>query len=152
MGAVENRKLMEKWYTALSQGDFRAMIELHPDDVVFNLIGNTPVSGRYVGKKLVFQTVLAEKVVAALKPESVKFGKRWRIMAADDNCVVGLMQGGGIGKNGEAYDQTYCQIFTIRDGLIAEIHEFFDTVLVEKALFSNNLERPEAAPENPFSF
>ncbi len=152
MSASENRKMVEKWYTALSEGDFDSMMAMHPDDVVFNLFGNTPLSGRFVGKDLVFGEIVSKYVVGALKAETIKFAKKWRIMAADDNCVVGLMQGGGMGKNGLEYNQTYCQIFTIQGDQIVEMHELFDTVLVEKVLFSNPLQNTRTASKHPFGF
>ena len=151
MGAAENRQLIEKYYEALSAGDFEKLASLHTDDVVFNLVGNTPVSGRFTGKDICFGEVVAQ-VVSSLQPETIKFGVKWRIMAADENCVVGIMQGGGMAVNGEEYAQTYCQVFTIENGKITELHEFFDTVLVEKALFGNHLQKPETAPPNPFQF
>ena len=151
MGAAENRQLIEKYYEALSAGDFELLASLHTDDVVFNLVGNTPVSGRFVGKDICFGEVVAQ-VVGSLQPETIKFGVKWRIMAVDDKCVVGLMQGGGMGVNGEEYAQTYCQVFSIREGKIFELHEFFDTVMVEKTLFSNHLQKPETVPTNPFQF
>ena len=114
MGAAENRKLIEKYYEALSNGDFEALASLHTDAVVFNLLGNTPVSGHFVGKDVCFGEVVAQ-VVGSLEPETIKFGVKWRIMAADDKCVVGIMQGGGMAKNGEKYAQTYCQVFSIQD-------------------------------------
>ncbi|NIV22945.1 MAG: hypothetical protein GWN51_04690, partial [Gemmatimonadetes bacterium] len=57
---------------------------------------------------------------------------------------------GGPTRNGQSYEQTYCEIFTIRDGKIAEMHNFFDTVLVEQCLFDNPLERPETPLPDPF--
>ena len=151
MGEKENRELIERWYKALSDGDFERMMAMHPDDVVFNLVGSTPISGRSVTKEVVFGQVIAQ-VVDSLIPETVKFGDNYRIMAADDNCVVAIMQGGGMGKNGEQYAQTYCHIFTIKDGLIVEVHDFFDTVVAEKVVFDNHLQQPETLPKNPFSF
>jgi uncharacterized protein len=151
MGVKENRALIERWYTALYEGDFETMMSMHPEDVIFNMIGNTPVSGRYVGKDVAFGIIIAQ-VVNSLVPETVKFGKKWKIMAADDQRVVGIMQGGGMGKNGEEYAQTYCHIFTIKGGLIVELHDFFDTVLAEKVVFDNHLERPETPPADPFNF
>lgn len=151
MIAAENRKLIERYYEALSAGDFETLASLHTDDVVFNLVGNTPVSGRSIGKDVCFGEVVAQ-VVDSLEPETIKFGVKWRIMAADDNCVVGIMQGGGKAKNGEEYAQTYCQVFSIEDDKIFELHEFFDTVMVEKALFGNHLQKPEIELKNPFQF
>jgi ketosteroid isomerase-like protein len=73
-------------------------------------------------------------------------------MCADDERVVGLMRGGGMGTNGHEYLQTYCQILTIRDGLIAELHEFFDTALVELALNDNPTQKGPSVPARPFEF
>lgn len=152
MGAAENRRIVEKWYSALSEGDFDTVQALLSDDVVFHLFGHTPLSGRHVGKAAVFGKILPEHVLAPLMPETIKFGTKWRIMVTDDQRVAGLMQGGGMGRNGEVYDQNYCHIFTIREGLIVEVHEIFDTVLVEKVLFDNPLQRPRTKPDQPFGF
>ena len=51
--------------------------------------------------------------------------------------------------DGHNHEQTYCEIFTIRDGKIVEMHNFFDTVLVEQCLFDNPLTRPEASLADP---
>jgi hypothetical protein len=73
-------------------------------------------------------------------------------MCADDSCVVGIMRGGGMGTNGHEYLQTYCQILTIRDGLIVELHEFFDTALVELALNDNPTAKGPSIAARPFAF
>jgi len=70
--------------------------------------------------------------------------------ATENDRVVGLMQGGGPCQNGEEYEQTYCEIFTIRDDKIIELHAFFDTALVEQCLFENPLSRKPKAIKDPF--
>jgi ketosteroid isomerase-like protein len=152
VGTQENRQLIERWYHALEAMDFETLESLHADDVVYNLVGTTPVSGRWVGKEECFAEVINNKLMATLVVEESQFGKKWRIMCADENCVVGVMQGGGPTKNGDRYDQTYCEIFTIRDGKIAELHAFLDTVLVERCLNDNPLQKPETVPKRPFDF
>jgi ketosteroid isomerase-like protein len=152
LGSQENRQLIERWYHALEEGDFETLADLHADDVVYNLIGTTPVSGRWIGKEECVDGIINEKLLTFLVPEEVQFGKKWRIMCADENCVVGIMQGGGPTKSGDLYDQTYCEIFTIRDGKIAELHAFLDTVLVERCLNDNRLQKPETQPMRPFDF
>ncbi|MBW2114769.1 MAG: nuclear transport factor 2 family protein [Deltaproteobacteria bacterium] len=151
MKAEENRKTIERYYRCLAEGDAETFASLHTEDVVFNLIGNTPVSGRFLGRAACFSEVAA-RVVRALVPGRFRFAKKWRIMAVEENCVVGIMQGGGTAKNGLEYEQTYCQVFTMHDGKIAELHEFFDTALAEEALFGNRLERPQTEPAFPFEF
>ena len=47
----------------------------------------------------------------------------------------------GKSKKGNAYPQRYCVILTIKDGLISEAHEFFDTALAETALFGAKIQK-----------
>jgi ketosteroid isomerase-like protein len=150
MSTEDNRRLIERWYEALAAGDFQTIFDMHHDDVVYNMVGNTPVSGRIYGKDACCNGMIAQKLLDKLVPEEVRFAKRWKIVAAEGDRVVGLMQGGGPTKSGESYEQTYCEIFTIRDGKIVEMHNFFDTVLVEQCLFDNPLERPETPLPDPF--
>ncbi len=150
MSTEDNRRLIERWYEALAAGDFQTIFDMHHDDVVYNMVGNTPVSGRIYGKDACCNGMIAQKLLDKLVPGEVRFAKRWKIVAAEGDRVVGLMQGGGPTKNGQSYEQTYCEIFTIRDGKIAEMHNFFDTVLVEQCLFDNPLERPETPLPDPF--
>jgi len=147
----KNRRAIETYYRSLAAGDFKNFASLHTEDVAFNLVGNTPVSGRFLGRERCLSDVSA-RVVKALVPGRFRFAKKWRIMAADENCVVGIMKGGGMAKNGVEYEQTYCQVFTMRNGKIQELHEFFDTVLAEEALFDNRLESLQAEPESPLEF
>lgn len=149
---VANIALVTRYYEALAAGDFDALAALHSDDVVFNLVGTTPVSGRWVGKAECFGPVVADGVIGKLVADTIRFSRQWRIMCADDNCVVGIMRGGGMGTNGHEYLQTYCQILTIRDGLIVELHEFFDTALVELALNDNPTAKGPSVQARPFAF
>ncbi|GAA4043227.1 nuclear transport factor 2 family protein [Parerythrobacter jejuensis] len=152
----QNIALIERYYAALGAGDFEALADCHADDVAFNMLGSTPVSGRWEGKAECFGPLVADAVLGKLVPGEFAFAKKWRIMSADDACVVGLMQGGGPGLNGEAYDQTYCQVFTIADRegepRITELHEFYDTALVERVLNDNPTAKPPVEPARPFRF
>lgn len=150
--ADANRAVGEAFYRALEDGDFDALAALHSDDVVFNLVGSTPVSGRWEGKAECFGPLVADMVVGKLEPDTIQFSREWRIMCADENRVVGLMRGGGMGKNGHEYIQTYCQIMTIKDGLIVKLHELFDTALVELVLNDNPTEKGPSEVAKPFAF
>ncbi|MEM1197179.1 MAG: nuclear transport factor 2 family protein [Pseudomonadota bacterium] len=147
-----NIAVAEQFYHALADGDFEALAALHSDDVVFNLLGSTPVSGRWEGKAACFGPLVADAVVGKLDPATVQFSRQWRIMCADEDRVVGLMVGGGMGNNGHEYLQTYCQIMAIRDGLIVEMHELFDTALVELVLNDNPTAKGPSEVAKPFAF
>jgi len=150
MSVAENKQLIERWYQALAEGDFDTIFDMHHDDVVYNMVGNTPVSGRIHGKDACCNGMINQKLLEKLVPDRIRFATKWTIVAAEGDRVVGLMQGGGPTKDGQNYEQTYCEIFTIRDGKIVEMHNFFDTVLVEQCLFDNPLIRPEAPRADHF--
>ena len=150
MSTTENRRLVERWYQALAEGDFETIFDMHHDDVVYNMVGNTPVSGRIYGKEACCKGMITDKLLQKLVPDQIQFAKQWTIVAAEGDRVVGLMKGGGPTNDGKQYDQTYCEIFTIRDGKIAEMHNFFDTVLVQECLFDNSLRTSELPLADPF--
>ena len=151
MSVQANRALVERWYAALAAGDFDTIFALHHEDVVYNMVGNTPVSGRLYGREACCNGMIQQQLLAALVPGEFRFAREWHIVAAEGERVVGLMKGGGPARNGGLYEQTYCEIFTIRDGLIVEMHNFFDTVLVEACLFDNALTTPRDACADPFT-
>jgi ketosteroid isomerase-like protein len=59
-------------------------------------------------------------------------------LIAEGDKVVARVKGSVEGKYGP-YNNTYCHVFTVRDGLIVENFEHMDTVLVERALYGRKL-------------
>lgn len=149
---ARNIALIERYYQCLHDGDMEQLAALHSDDVAFNMLGSTPVSGRWEGKAECFGPIVADGVLGKLQPGKFQFAVKWRIMCADDQRVVGIMQGGGPGLNGEHYGQMYCQVFTIAGDMITELHEFYDTALVELVLNDNPTQKPPTPQSRPFRF
>lgn len=147
---AEPREIVESWYEALRTVDLEGFVALHHDDVVYNIVGRTEISGRWHGKDVMFGTIVP-KVFAALDPQHVDFANPSRVFAVDGNRVVGLMRGGGVTTGGEEYEQTYCHLFEIRDGRIGEVWEFFDTELAQARLFGRPVS-PDPLPESGFSY
>jgi hypothetical protein len=44
-----------------------------------------------------------------------------------------------VGRNGVPYDQEYCWIITVKDGKIAHLREYCDTVMFETAMFDKRV-------------
>lgn len=142
MSRETNIALLDRYFTLMHNGEWEAVDDMYHDDIVIHMAGTTPASGRLAGKAAVTDKLIAEQVHGALIPERIHFARRWKIMCADDERVVAIMEGGGPTKTGDLYDQTYCEIFSFRDGKIIEMYAFLDTALVERALFSNPLTIP----------
>ena len=52
--SATNRQIMETYYNSISKGDFDTVIDLMSEDVVFNIIGTGPFSGRWEGRDRVY--------------------------------------------------------------------------------------------------
>lgn len=128
------------WYRALQSVDLEAFAKLHASDCSYNVSGHTPISGRCQFPQLVDE--ILPQVFGRLDLTQFRIGLNWKIVCQDDRRIVGIMEADGPGTNGERYDQRYCHIFEVRDGLIREVWEFFDTQLAAKVLFPD----PENSP------
>ena len=148
---ASNRRTVESWYDALASGDSARMLGLQWEDVIYNIHGTTPVSGRFQGNDTLVREIFP-KVFGRLQMDTFKFCARCKIMCADDQRVVAFMQADGHALNGVRYNQTYCHVFGFRDGKIGEFWEFFDSVLAESAINDNNLMKPTQLPKEPFKF
>ena len=75
MSITENKELIQRWYEALADGDFETIFDMHHDDVVYNMLGNTPVSGRIYGKDACCNGMIGQKLLEKLITEKIKFSK-----------------------------------------------------------------------------
>lgn len=55
-------------------------------------------------------------------------------IAQGNKVVVDVFERPHVKATGKAYDNDYVQIYTVRDGLIAEVRIFEDTAMVQAAL------------------
>ena len=143
--AENNRKIIETYYSSIAKGDFDTIISLMHEDVVFNIIGESPYSGRWEGRDNV-QNILVPAVVSNLKAESTKFAENWAVMCVDENRATGLMSARAETHKGEKLDMTYCHIMTFNQNKIIEMHEFFDTAQGERLFDNEKLEGHSGKP------
>lgn len=129
---MSSREIVDAYYGALAAMDVSAFEALHHPDVVYNVSGQTIISGRY-DSFAALQNILPA-IFDALDFEDFQFGVKWEIMNEDPDGATAIMESRGKAKNGQRYDQRYAHIFGFRDGKIASVHEFFDTQLANDAL------------------
>jgi len=56
-------------------------------------------------------------------------------VTAEGDRVVVEFEGNGTLVNGEPYCNEYCMVFTVRDGRIAQVNEYFCTLLADQVLW-----------------
>jgi ketosteroid isomerase-like protein len=99
---------------------------------VWRLAGQSSWSKRFAGQEDVRENLL--------KPLFALFATEYRACAinlvAEGDQVVAEIRGEVQTKSGRRYNNEYCFLFKFHDGKIAEIVEYGDTELLERALGS----------------
>ncbi len=149
MTKLSHRAVMEDYYRAMGEGDFAHVVSLHSPDVICWMSGWSLVSGRFQGRDDLYAH-MGQHVLGPLVVGSEPYVKGSRLVIVDGDLTVGLLHGGLPAQDGGRYDQYYLQIFRYEEGLIAEIVEMFDTVMVETQLFKHRLTTPRLPPAMPF--
>jgi uncharacterized protein len=130
MSAAENKKLMQEIFAAASRGERTAYVDRFADDVTMTVTGQYSWSRTFRGKESVMRDLYG--YVAS----RVQDGRRTiplRVLA-DDDWVVVEARGEMVTKQGERYDNQYCLMYRLRDGMIVEIREYQDSTLCERVL------------------
>lgn len=132
MGTAENKETIRRIYEALEGGDRSVFGASVQPDYVWRLAGQSSWSKRFAGQEDVRENLL--------KPLFALFATEYRARAinlvAEGDQVVAEIRGEVQTKSGRRYNNEYCFLFKFRDGKIAEIVEYGDTELLERALGS----------------
>ena len=67
-------------------------------------------------------------------------------VTADGDRVVVEFEGNAVASNGEPYCNQYCMVFTMRDGRIIQVNEYFCTILADKVLWPLVEQMADAIP------
>lgn len=125
-----NRLVITAAFEALAQGDPRPFVDAFADDSSWTFPGSWAWSGSWSPKTRIVDELL--------RPLMAQFADRYtahaELVLADGEHVVVQARGGASTHALERYDQTYCYVFRMRDGLIQEVTEHCDTALVERVL------------------
>jgi len=129
------QEFLDKLYTALSTGDVDTWVSMHSPNALFNVAGDTIISGQVPIPQLLSEVF--PLVFGALDPETARLGLRWKLMCADDKRATVIFEGESTTKAGESYNNRYIQILEFgEDGLIHQVWEYFDTALANERLFN----------------
>lgn len=130
MGAAENRELLRGVFAEMAAGNLRALSDVMTEDFRWVFPGDWSWSGVWEPKEVVVRGML-RPILAQLQP-----GYRIEpdFLVAEGDRVVVQARGYGVTRRGEPYRQTYCFVFRVVDGRIAEVVEHCDSALVDRVL------------------
>jgi len=125
----QNKKTVLTFIEAMGQGDAEAAAPCIDKDTYTLAKGY----GKFAGVRT-HDTILAtigafrQLMPEGMKPEIVS-------VIADGDKVVVEFEGHGTLVNGEDYSNQYCMVFTMGDGKIKQVNEYFCTVLADEKLW-----------------
>ena len=136
MSAETNKQVIRDFFGALSSGNMARVRELLDPAVAWTIIGDTPVSQVFHGHDG-FENGLIASVFKQIKPEAGVHVEILELIAEGEK-VVARAQGTIQGLYGP-YNNTYCHVFTVREGRIVADVEYLDTLLIERSLYGRKL-------------
>ena len=125
-----NRALITQAFAGLEHGDPSAFIPLFAPDIAWRVMGSSAWSKHASG--------LADVERDLVGPLFARFAGPYRnipeLILADGDRVVVLAKGHAETLEGRTYANDYCFVFRLRDGMIAEVREYMDTILADEVL------------------
>lgn len=130
MSAADNKRVLREAFFGLAHADATAFLNAMADDFTWIIEGQSKWSRRYEGKEAVRRDLI--------RPLFANFATPYRNFAeefiAEDDRVVVLCQGEVTTTSGREYNNSYCFVIRMRDGMMVELREYMDTALAEAAL------------------
>jgi ketosteroid isomerase-like protein len=130
MSTTQNKQLLQHLYAELERGDSRPFVEKLADDFRWVIAGDSCWSRTYEGKQAVLNE-LFPKLRATLADRVRTRATRF---IAEGDLVVVEARGNNNTRTGMPYNNSYCMIYTVRDGMLREMVEYMDTDLAIRAL------------------
>jgi uncharacterized protein len=132
MSTATNKQLMQEIFAKVATGDGSMFRERLADDVVMHITGQFSWARSFHGKESVLRDLFGtvrNLIEGPLKTTATRF-------LADEDLVVVEGRGDMWTRTGQRYDNHYCLIYRLRDGMIVEGWEYQDSALVERVLGS----------------
>ncbi len=130
MSAADNKQLLQRIFVALAEGDGRPLVDAMAEDFRWTIAGASSWSRTYAGKTEVLNG-LFPVLRARLAPPIRTIAHS---IIAEDHLVVVEARGKNATHGGAAYENSYCFVFRLAKGRLAEVTEYMDTALAERVL------------------
>jgi len=129
MSTAANKKLVQQIYADSANRSGTTFADHLADDACWIVTGQYSWSRTFEGREAVLNFMSYFRSHFDIRPRTVAFN-----LIAEGDLVVVEAKGDNVTKAGVRYDNEYCMIWRIEDGMIKQIKEYCDSTLVEKAL------------------
>jgi uncharacterized protein (TIGR02246 family) len=129
---TDSKRVVEGYVAAVQAGDASAIANCFAEDAVWQLDGELPISGTWEGRDAILNDFLGT-AMRYYRPGSVKLTITSLIGDGDRVAMEWTSQARN--TRGEPYLNHCIGVFTVRDGRIARVHEYMDTLYAYRAAF-----------------
>ena len=130
---MTSKETVEHYVTTLQAGDREATLALFAEDAVWQLDGELPISGTWVGRDAILNEFLAT-ALSYYEPGSIDL--EVTSLIADGDQVAMEWTSRARNTRGEPYENHCIGVFTVRDGRIVHVHEYMDTLYAYNTAFT----------------
>lgn len=116
---------VERYLRAIADRDAPTVLELLADDVEFRIAGDHPVCGTWKGRDAVVGGFLLP--LGELFDPDAGYTIEVRSMIADGDQVAVECVSRSVTKDQVPYENAIVSVYTVADGRITRMHEYFDT-------------------------
>jgi uncharacterized protein len=127
----EKTQIVNRYFTALGAGNFGELDVLFSDDIVWNQPGSSDLSGRYVGKKDLYNLFgqFMERSQGSFKVDQVED------VMVNDNLVAARLKFSATSRS-SSISMRGVDLMKIEEGKIVEVHLFSENQAAEDAFWN----------------
>jgi ketosteroid isomerase-like protein len=131
--SADSRTVLHRYVEAVEAGDMEAIRDCFTEDATWTLAaGNLPISGTWSGRETILDEFLAN-AMSHWEPGSVSLEITG--MIGDEDRVVLQWTSRARTRDGRDYENGCIGVFTVRDGRIASVREYMDTLYASDVAF-----------------
>jgi uncharacterized protein len=129
MSAEQNKKLLQDIFAALAQSDARPFVAAMAEDFRWIMHGGRKWSKTYEGKDSV-----VNELFPVLRSKMDRITTIAHRFIADGDHIAVEARGANVTKAGVPYNNTYCFVFRLAGGKLADVTEYMDSDLAGTVL------------------
>lgn len=129
MSAETNKQLLQDIFAALARSNAKPLVDAMAEDFRWTMHGQNKWARSYDGKAAVIG-----ELFPALRRKMDRITTIAHRFIADGDHVAVEARGANRTKAGARYDNSYCFVFRLTEGKLAEVTEYMDTELVTAVL------------------
>lgn len=126
--------VLERYLKALTGGDLAMIRQSFADDATWTLHGELPLAGTKRGRAAIMAFLIDAGGLFVPETQRFAFGD---ITAQGNRAVLEWHVHGIAAATGLEYDNRYCGVFVVCNGVIVEVREYLDSLHAAQVLFGS---------------